>query len=503
MKNHADALIFRMAICAEASQICLDATPEIADATFWCAIPSLRFGMEKCMVVSGDLNKDMQSFDSFIVGCDDIKTMKCDDEKGLKSCIYYMEVTINTTSFDGMIVEQEFESIEEAVTALMAGNAIRFIHGHNKAQKILSVGYPMMTIGESRNEKVLRGSREGFADSVKTNTALVRRRMKNNSLRVTEKILGEKSKTMVHVLYVDGITRKSVLDEAIRRLDNIDFDGICDSGIIEQLTEERTSSPFPQYQTTERPDKAVMELLSGRVVILVDNTPVALLLPTNYSSFFKTVDDYYNRYAIASFARIIRYIAAFLAISLPAIYLAVVNFNPEVLPTPLLLAFYEARQSVPFPALIEVLLMELSFELLREAGIRIPGPVGSTISIVGGLIIGQAAVTAKLVSPIIVIVVAVTALASFAVPNEELTGTFRLLKYFQILLTSVFGLFGIIISWLLIISHLSRMKSFNFPYLMPISSDDVNNDNDKMDFIIRFPLKQLKKKKIYEKQKGR
>ena len=191
------------------------------------------------------------------------------------------------------------------------------------------------------------------------------------------------------------------------------------------------------------------------------------------------------------------------AVFFPGFYLAVVNFNPEVLPTPLLLAFYEARQSVPFPALIEVLLMELSFELLREAGIRIPGPIGSTIGIVGGLIIGQAAVTANLVSPIIVIVVAVTALASFAIPNEELAGTFRLLKYFQIIVTSIFGIFGIIISWIIIVSHLARMESFNFPYLMPIASDDVNDNEDKKDSIIRFPLYKLDKKKIFVRPEER
>ncbi len=455
------------------------------------------------MNVSNDINENIKFFNEYFKNCDDVKCMKSSDESGLESCIYYMEVTINSTTFDVITVEQEIETLEEALTCLMAGNAIRLINGYAKIQKILSVGYPMMTIGESRNEKVLRGSREGFADSVKTNTALIRKRMKNNSLKVKEKIIGTRSNTMINVLYVDGLARKYVLDEVSRRLDKIDVDGISDSGIIEQLTEESVHSPFPQYQTTERPDKAVLELLNGRVIILVDNTPVALILPTNYNSFFQTVDDYYNRYEVVTLARFIRYIAAFIAVTLPAFYLAVVNFNPEVLPTPLLLAFYGARQSVPFPALIEVLLMEFSFELLREAGIRIPGPMGSTIGIVGGLIIGQAAVSANLVSPVIVIVVAVTALASFAIPNEEMSGAFRILKYVQILATSVFGVFGIILVWILTISHLSRMKSFKFPYLMPLASGDVGDYDDKKDLIIRFPLHLLKKKKIYVKPKER
>ena len=198
------------------------------------------------MEISSDLKKNIELFDEYVKGCDDIKTIKkMEGEDKVKTCTYYMEVTINTTTFDGMIIEQELATIEEALTSLMAGNAIKFIDGYNKAQKILSVGYPMMTVGESKNEKVLRGSREGFADSVKTNTALVRKRMKNNSLKVTEKIMGTRSNTMVNILYVEGLARKTVLDEVMRRLDKINVDGISDSGIIEQLTEEKIHSPFP------------------------------------------------------------------------------------------------------------------------------------------------------------------------------------------------------------------------------------------------------------------
>ena len=295
------------------------------------------------MKVSSDISKNIEFMDGKLFNCDDVKCMKRSDETGLKSCIYYMEVVINSTTFDDNIVEQEIDELDTVLTCLMAGNAVKFTNGYTKAQKILSVGYPTMTVGESRNEKVLRGSREGFADSVKTNAALIRKRMKNNSLKVREMIIGTRSNTMVNVLYVEGVARKYVLKEVFRRLDKINVDGVSDSGIIEQLTEESVHSPFPQYQTTERPDKAVMELLNGRVIILVDNTPVALILPTNYNSFFQTVDDYYNRYEVVSLARIIRYIAAFMAVTLPAFYLAVVNFNPEVLPTPLLLAFYGAR----------------------------------------------------------------------------------------------------------------------------------------------------------------
>ena len=311
--------------------------------------------------------------------------------------------------------------------------------------------------------------------------------------------MGTKSNTTVAIVYVEGIARQSVIDEILRRLDNINIDGITDTGIIEQLTEEDEHSPFPQFQTTERPDKAAMAVLDGRVVLFVDNTPVGLILPTTYNSFFQTVDDYYNRHIVSTMARIIRYAASILAMCLPALYLAAVNFHPEILPTPLAITFAEARSSVPFPAVVEVLIMELSFELLREAGVRIPGPMGSTIGIVGGLIIGQAAVTAGIVSPIIVIVVALTALSSFAVTNEELSSAYRILKYFLIAMAYVFGFFGVIAGMLIILRHLAALKSFGFPYLMPYVADEVNDDADKADSIYKSSEKNLKERSIFTK----
>ena len=203
--------------------------------------------------------------------------------------------------------------------------------------------------------------------------------------------------------------------------------------------------------------------MEGRVVLLSDNSPVALILPTDLNSFLKTSDDYYNRCAVATFARILRYMAAFFSMTLPGLYLAVTNFHTQILPTPLLLSFWEARIGVPFPAALEVVLMEISFELLREAGVRLPGAMGNTIGIVGGLIIGQAAVDANLVSPIVVIVVAFTALCSFSIPNEEFAFSFRILKFYMIALSAWLGFFGFLLGLLTILIHLSHLKSFGIP----------------------------------------
>ena len=231
-----------------------------------------------------------------------------------------------------------------------------------------------------------------------------------------------------------------------------------DSGIIEQLAEEKWYSPFPQFQTTQRPDRAALAVMEGRVVLLSDNSPVALILPTDLNSFLKTSDDYYNRCAVATFARILRYMAAFFSMTLPGLYLAVTNFHTQILPTPLLLSFWEARIGVPFPAALEVVLMEISFELLREAGVRLPGAMGNTIGIVGGLIIGQAAVDANLVSPIVVIVVAFTALCSFSIPNEEFAFSFRILKFYMIALSAWLGFFGFLLGLLTILMMLSILS---------------------------------------------
>lgn len=231
--------------------------------------------------------------------------------------------------------------------------------------------------------------------------------------------------------------------------------------------------------------------MKGRITLFVDNTPVALLLPANFNDFLKTPDDYYERYTIVTLARIIRYLAAFFSLCLPAVYLAVMNYHPDILPANLLFSFAGGRASVPFPSVVEVFIMEFAFELLREAGIRIPGPMGSTIGIVGGLIIGQAAVSAGIVSPVIVVVVAFTALSSFAIPNNELSSAFRILKYALLLLSYFLGFFGIVLGVLMIGLHLASLKSFSLPYLMPIAAGDVNKRRDMKDLILRFPLKKL------------
>lgn len=394
-----------------------------------------------------------------------------------------------------------FPTVQEAVDGVLTGEAILFIDGFAKAVKIPDKGYPSKGISDSESEKVVRGSNEALCESVKLNAALIRKRIRSPKVKAKQVKSGVRSNTNIYLMYMEDLAKPELLREIEKRLERFEIDGVLDSGVLEQLSEEKWYSPFPQFQTTERPDRAAMALLEGRVVVISDNSPVGLILPTDYNSFIKTADDYYNRWEIASFARLIRYVSSFFALTLPGFYLAFTNFHTQILPTSLLLKFAEAREGVPFPAVVEVLLMELSFELLREAGVRLPGVMGNTIGIVGGLIIGQSAVEAGLVSPIVVIVIAFTALCSFAIPNEEFATAFRLLKFLLIGLSAWLGYFGMLVGLLGILIHLSHLNSFGNPYLAPFVGADLNDYKDERDVMWRLPLRFLTKRPIYANEK--
>lgn len=481
-------------------------------------------------MITANIEENINAFNTLFKDCADIKKREIylGKDMDVKCFIAYIEVTASDLELTGSILGKnitrfsnmsrteiisyiekkgpgisevlEIDTIEKAATGMLTGDIIFFADGYNRACKLAGKGYPNMGVQKPKSEQVIRGSNEGFTDSVKANTALIRKRIRSPQLKVKEVRVGVRSSTTAALVYIGDVVNKRLLQQVEKQLQEFEIDGVLDSGILEQLMEMSWKSPFPQFQTTERPDKAAMAALDGRIVLLSDNSPVGLLLPTNYNCFFQTTDDYYNRWEIASLERIIRYMASFLAMFLPAFYLAIATYHTQVLPTELILSFAAARKGVPFPAVVEVLLMELSFELLREAGIRIPGNMGNAIGIVGGLIIGQSAVEANLVSPIVVIVVALTALASFAIPNEELVSAYRLIKFALILLAAIFGFYGIILGGLLILLHLAGLKSFGVPYLMPFVGAELNDYHDQRDTIIRQPIFRLFRRPFFAKR---
>lgn len=400
----------------------------------------------------------------------------------------------------GIADVEELSGMEEALLAMLAGNAVFFMDGYSRALKISGKGYPDMGVSEVESEKVLRGSKEGFSDSVKTSSALIRKRIRDTRLKVEERVIGVRSHTTLQLLYVEDLVHPRLLLEIRERLETFEIDGILDSGMLEQLTEEAWYSPFPQYQTTERPDRAAQELLNGKAVLLCDNSPVALILPGAFSGFMESSEDWYNRFEVVSFLRALRYLAMGVAMLLPGLYLAVIRFHTQILPVNLILSFAQAREGVPFSSVAELVFLELAFELIREAGVRVPGALGNAIGIVGGLIIGSAAVDANLVSPIVVMIVALTALGSLAIPNEEFSSAFRLLKYAFLFLGGYLGVFGLVLGSYLLISHLAGLLSFGIPYLVPFVEKEGDNWRESGGRIWRMPFRKRRFRPLYARK---
>ena len=484
--------------------------------------------LEESRKVSANLRENEKYLRSRLENCSDIliRPMRLGDKHKVDCLMIYIEVAVSNMMLDdsalGKMINhfweispediQEFvrhnslgiadvkklENLDESIDAMLAGNAVFFIDGYDKAMKISSKGYPSTGVMEAESEKVLRGSREGFSDSVKSNSALVRKRLRDTRLKVEEYKIGVRSHTLTQVLYMDDLVHEGLLEEVKERLEEFQIDGILDSGMLEQLTEDVWYSPFPQYQTTERPDRAVQEILKGKVVILCDNSPEALILPGNFSSFMESSEDWYHRFEMASFLRILRYLAVIMATVLPGLYLAVIRFHTQILPSALILSFAEAREGVPFSSVVELIFLELAFELIREAGVRVPGSLGNAIGIVGGLVIGQAAVEANLVSPIVVMIVALTALGSMTVPNEEFAAAFRLVKYGFLILGGYLGIYGIVLGVYLVIGHLAGLISFGIPYLVPFIKKEQKGSRG--EGVLRVPLRKRVLRPLYARE---
>ena len=396
---------------------------------------------------------------------------------------------------------KELSNMDEVCLAVLSGDTILFIEGYDKALMIATKGFPNRGVQEPDTEAVVRGSKEGFSETFRFNTVLIRRRIRDTKLKIKQKQVGTRTRTDVALVYLEDVARAKIVKKIEERIDSFLVDGVLESGMLEQYIEDNWWSPFPQAQVTQRPDKAAAAILEGRVVIIVDNTPFVLILPVTMNCFFHSSEDYYHNYLLMSFVRVIRYAAAFLAVSLPALYIALTCFHPAMIPTGLTYSIAAARKGVPFPAIIEVLILELEFELLREAGVRLPGPIGSTIGIVGGIIIGQAAVSANLVSEIIVVIVSLTAIASFAIPSYSLTGAYRIIKYLMIFMCALFGLYGFWLAFLIVLIHLVSLKSFGIPYLSPYVSSTVNKNNDIKDSLFRLPIQFYSNRPVFANRK--
>ncbi|MBS4188955.1 spore germination protein [Bacillus sp. FJAT-49705] len=360
-------------------------------------------------------------------------------------------------------------SLPECIESISSGNPILLCEGENVGFSLGLSKWEKRSIEEPEAEVSIRGPREGFIESIRVNISLLRRIIKSPALKIKTMKIGTYTQTTIALAYVEGIADKTLIEEVTNRLNRINIDGILDSEYIEEMIEDNPYSPFPQILSTERPDIACANLLEGRLVILVEGSPFTLIAPISFFSLLQAQEDYYQRFMISTFIRWLRYVFLGVSLLLPSFYVAVTTFHQEMVPSALLLSIAAAREFVPFPAIIEVLLMEITFEALREAGVRLPRQVGAAVSIVGALVIGQAAVQAGLVSAPMVIVVAITGIASFMIPRYVAGIAIRLIRFPIIFLAGTLGLLGIMLGILAIVIHLCSLRSFGEPYLAPLA----------------------------------
>ncbi|MDN5327121.1 MAG: spore germination protein [Moorella sp. (in: firmicutes)] len=380
------------------------------------------------------------------------------------------------------------DNMGSLVKHVLNGDTVLILNGFNKGLALSTRAWEHRAVEEPITESVVRGPRESFIESLRTNTSLIRRRLKTPSLKMETVCLGRYTMTNIVITYIEDLADPAVVREVRRRLERIQIDGVLESAYIEELIEDNPDSPFPQIDHTERPDKVAAALLEGRVGILIDGTPFALIVPTVFVQFLQASEDYYERYYLSSFLRLARFVALNIALLLPAVYVAVTTFHQEMLPTNLLVKVASQREGIPFPAVVEALIIELTFELLREAGVRLPRPVGQAVSIVGALVIGEAAVSASLVSPAMVIVVAMTGISSFATPSYSMAITLRLLRFVMLILAGTIGFYGIMLGLLAILVHLNTLRSFGVPYLAPVAPWNFSDFKDTMVRVPRWAM---------------
>ncbi|MEC0182405.1 spore germination protein [Paenibacillus peoriae] len=390
----------------------------------------------------------------------------------------------------------EVADMEKLYESILLGYTALVIEGMQEALLVGSPNGSIRSVNEPTSEALLRGPRIGFTEVLSENTSMLRRQGLNKNLEIKKFQVGSRIRKDLVIAYIKDIVNPDLLEEVNHRISKIDMDFLAESGYVEQLIEDDYLSPFQQVHNTERPDRVINALLEGKIAILLDGTPFALIVPVTFSMLLQSPEDYYERWIPGSLLRLLRFFGAFIALLGPALYISFISFHPGLIPTKLVISIIQTRQGVPFPSVIEVMILEISIEILREAGIRLPKPIGPAMGIVGGLVIGDAAVNAGIVSPFLVIVVSVTAISSFSIPSYSAGISLRLLRFVGMLFAAVLGMFGTILFFLLICIHMTKLKSFGVPYVTPFSPMRAS---DWKDVYIRAPISLMKRRPIMMK----
>ena len=383
------------------------------------------------------------------------------------------------------------DDLDTLASALLAGSCAVVFDALGAAAAFEVRSSNTRAVGQPTVEKSVKGGKDAFVEALRTNTALVRRRLQSPALKLSQTTVGRRSATAVAVLYLEGVAAPETVDALRRRLDAVDVDGLTAAGGLEQYLVDRPGSPFPQLVHTERPDKFASELLSGRVGLLVDGLPIGFLLPATLPHFMKVAEDKAQHFLVASALTLLRWLSMLISMLFPALLIAVGMYHQEMIPTQLLLSMIAAKQEVPFSTAFEVLAMLVAFELLMEAGIRLPDPVGDTVSIIGALIVGQSAVEARVVSPIAVIVVATSAICGFTQPSRDLGAALRLVRFAMVFLATFLGLFGIAAGCALLVWYLCTLESFGVAYTAPLSEGGAR---EILRALLRPPLPRVKRR---------
>lgn len=401
----------------------------------------------------------------------------------------FESITNNIASFKWI----EIKNYQDLCFYLHFGYTLILIHSEDKIIGLETKGPLERSISTPDTESSIRGAKDAFIENIQANIGLVRKRIKSNDLEITKLFIGKYTNTQTAILSINSICKKKLVNLVLKQLKKINIEGIVAGEQIKNLI-ENSNFPLPTILTTERPDIASNALLQGKVVILVDNSPFALIVPGLFYDYFKTPEDFYSKNFNTTFTRIIRYLAFFVALLTPAIYLSLITYNQEIIPTELLVNFTTQRSGVPFPAFFEAFTMLIAFEILREGDIRVPSSLGSSLSIVGALILGDAAVAAGIVSPIMIIVIAITSISSLPFTEMDITNGLRLYRIFFMIGASVLGLIGIVLVFLIFLINISSKDIFDVPYLTPYSPFSKNSIKDS---IIKFKIKKDDKRNEY------
>ncbi|GED58267.1 putative membrane protein YfkQ [Brevibacillus formosus] len=383
------------------------------------------------------------------------------------------------------------DDYKKLLQAVLSGDTGILVEGNTEALTLGIRGAEKRSVNEPEGEAVVRGPREGFIENIRTNTSMLRRKLRTPRLKMKSLVVGRETNTNLVVAFLDGIADPEIVQEVTGRISKINLDAVLESGYIEEMIQDNTYSPFPQLMYSERPDTVAGALLEGRVAIFVDGTPMVLIAPVTFWMMMQASEDYYERFQMATLVRLLRYVFLIISLITPALYVAITTHHQQMLPTTLLLSIAAARESIPFPAIVEAFIMEISFEALREAGIRLPKTVGQAVSILGALVVGQAAVQAGIVSAPMVIVVSLTGIASFTIPHFNASISLRMLRFPIMIAASILGIYGMLVLLLLILGHMANLRSFGVPYLSPLGPISIG---DLKDVLMRAPWSMMEKR---------